>query len=115
MTEQLPSDGNATPSDNHTASKAGAVVGQAIGLFNEQAEPNKRIGNDKSTPLLSEGQVIDSLGFAFLIVTIEQLVLDELGIEIVLFDDSLMEMDFTSPDNPFSTIGALTSYLATKL
>ena len=65
--------------------------------------------------LLGDDGVIDSLGFAFLIVTIEQYALDDLDKEILIFDDEVMEMDFESDQNPFSTLGSLASFVAQKL
>jgi len=98
------------------SAEARRAVYEAVEAFNAQADPGKAIVPDDDTPLLNpEGQVIDSLGFAFLIVTIEQVVLDSMNREVVLFDDSLMDLDLGSPDNPFLSLGSLVSYLSKKL
>lgn len=92
------------------------AVYEAVEVFNAQADPEKAIVPDDATPLLDpSGQVIDSLGFAFLIVTIEQVILDSMNREVVLFDDSLMDLDLGSPDNPFLSLGSLIRYLSEKL
>ena len=48
-------------------------------------------------------------------MTIEQYALDDLGKEILIFDDEVMEMDFDSEANPFATVGSLTKFVNSKL
>lgn len=96
--------------------EARRAVYEAVEAYNAQADVGKAIIPDDNTLLLHpDGQVIDSLGFAFLIVTIEQVVLDSMNREVILFDDSLMELDLGSSDNPFLSLGSLISYLSEKL
>jgi len=94
---------------------AARIVSQAIADVNEQKTEGPPLVDHPETRLLGEEEVIDSLAFAFLIVTIEQYALDDLDQEIVLFDDEVMEMDFDSADNPFVTVGSLTEFVSRKL
>ena len=98
--------------DSETAS---LLVSRAIADVNGQQIDGPQLVDDPGYQLLGEAGVIDSLGFAFFIVTIEQHALDDLGKEIVLFDDEVMELDFDAPDNPFRTIGSLMQFVARKL
>ncbi len=98
-----------------TSEIAVKIVSQAIVAVNDQMAEGEPLVDDRATRLLGDDGVIDSLAFAFFIVTIEQFALDDHDQEIVLFDDEVMEMDFDSVDNPFVTIGALTDFVARKL
>jgi hypothetical protein len=91
------------------------IVSKAIADVNAQRREGPGIVDDPATRLLGDDGVIDSLGFAFLIVTIEQYALDDLGKEILVFDDEVMEMDFDSEANPFATVGSLTKFVNSKL
>lgn len=95
--------------------QAETIVSKAIADVNEQKSEGPPLVNHPESLLLSEDGVIDSLAFAFLIVTIEQYALDDLDKEIILFDDEVMEMDFDSVDNPFISIGTLIEFVEKKL
>jgi len=94
---------------------AARIVSKALVDVNDQMTEGVRLVDHPDTRLLGEDGVIDSLAFAFFIVTIEQYALDDFDKEIVLFDDEVMEMDFDSVDNPFVTIGTLAQFVAKKL
>ena len=98
-----------------TLETATRIVSKAIVDVNDQMTEGEPLVDHPETRLLGEDGVIDSLAFAFFIVTIEQYALDDLDKEIVLFDDEVMEMDFDSIDNPFVTIGSLTEFVNRKL
>ena len=71
------------------------------------AEPNNQIfGGDTG---------LDSLNFAFFVISIEQFIKDEVGQEIVLFDDYVFSLDPNDPNHPFATIASLTDYIVKKL
>jgi len=95
--------------------QAALIVSKAIVDVNDQKTEGPLLVDDPDTLLLGEDGVIDSLAFAFLIVTIEQYALDDLDREIILFDDEVMELDFESVDNPFLSIGTLVGFVARKL
>ena len=70
-------------------------------------EPNNQIfGGDTG---------MDSLNFAFFVISIEQFIKDEVGREIVLFDDYVFSLDPNDPNHPFATIASLTDYIVKKL
>jgi hypothetical protein len=94
---------------------AAGIVSKAIVDVNSQKTEGEPLVDHPDTRLLGDDGVIDSLAFAFLIVTIEQYALDDLDQEIILFDDEVMEMDFDSADNPFVTIGSLIGFVDRKL
>jgi hypothetical protein len=98
-----------------TTEAAVRIVSKAIRDVNEQMTEGTPLVDHPDTLLLGEDGVIDSLAFAFFIVTIEQYALDDLDREIVLFDDEVMEMDFDAADNPFMSIGSLTEFVSKKL
>ena len=91
------------------------LISKAIKDVNDLKGDGARIVDAPATKLLGDDGVIDSLAFAFLIVTIEQYALDDLDKEIVIFDDAVMEMDFDATDNPFATIGSLAQFVSKKL
>jgi len=98
-----------------TIQVAAQLISKALTDVNDQKDDGTRIIDDPSTRLLGDDGVIDSLAFAFLIVTIEQYALDDLDKEIIIFDDEVMEMDFDATNNPFSTIGSLILFVSSKL
>ena len=96
-------------------SEAVNLIAKAVKDLNDQKREGPQLVFNQMTKLLGDDGVIDSLGFAFLIVTIEQYALDDLDKEILIFDDEVMEMDFESSENPFSTLGSLTNFVSQKL
>lgn len=91
------------------------IVSKAIVDVNAQKTDDRLLVDHPDTRLLGEDGVIDSIAFAYLVVCIEQYVLDELDKEIVLFDDEVMQLDFDGIDNPFMSIGSLTAFVQRKL
>jgi hypothetical protein len=90
---------------------AADIVSRAIKEVNAQLTKGEPIEDARGTILMGDEGVIDSVNFAYLIVTIEQIVFDDLDVDLLLFDDEVMEME----ENPFSTIGSLTDHLSGKL
>jgi hypothetical protein len=109
---------NASPSTNDNdklSDPAASIVSKAINDVNAQKTEGQLLINHPDTLLLSEEGVIDSLAFAFLIITIEQYALDDFDKEIILFDDEVMQMDFDTIGNPFMTVGSLIKFVQSKL
>lgn len=100
---------------NPESQTAATLVSQAIADVNAQQTDGPLLVDSPDYQLLGAEGVIDSLGFAFFIVTIEQYAFDQLDREITLFDDEVMEMDFDAATNPFRTVGSLTQFVAGKL
>jgi hypothetical protein len=71
------------------------------------AEPNNQIFGGETG--------MDSLNFAFFVISIEQYIKDTEKKEITLFDDYVFSLDPNDPNHPFATISSLTNYIIQKL
>jgi hypothetical protein len=71
------------------------------------AEPNNQIFGGATG--------MDSLNFAFFVISIEQYIKDTEKKEITLFDDYVFSLDPNDPNHPFATISSLTDYIIQKL
>ena len=71
------------------------------------AEPNNQIFGGATG--------MDSLNFAFFVISIEQYIKDTEKKEIILFDDYVFSLDPNDPNHPFATISSLTDYIIQKL
>jgi hypothetical protein len=98
-----------------TMEMAQSCVTNAIRDVNEQHAGEVHIPDDPATELLGPASPLDSVTFAYFIVTIEQYALDDYDQEIVLFDEEVMELDFEALDNPFYTVGSLIAFVAGRL
>lgn len=99
----------------HSGDAATQIISKAIADVNAQRTSGPPLVDSPDTRLLGEEGVIDSLSFAFLVVTIEQHALDDIGKEIILFDDEVMTIAVDDASNPFATIGSLTQYVQKKI
>lgn len=86
-------------------------VAKAIDQVNEDNPEGARIASSPETPLVDNQNGIDSLALVNLVAAIEQVVFDETGKSIVVADESV----FSSPSNPFRTVGSLAAHLETML
>jgi hypothetical protein len=71
------------------------------------AEPNNQIFGGATG--------MDSLNFAFFVISIEQYIKDTEKKEVTLFDDYVFSLDPNDPSHPFATISSLTDYIIQKL
>ena len=94
---------------------ARTCVVRAFEEVNATRDAGEHIDTAPGTDLLGPQAPIDSVTFAFLIVTIEQFAMDDYDKDIVLFDEEAMGWDYESLDNPFYTVGSLTEYTARKM
>jgi acyl carrier protein len=62
---------------------------------------------DESTRLIGKKGILDSLGLVTLIVSIEQKLLDEHGIEVTIADERALSME----KSPFLTVSSLSDYI----
>ena len=99
---------------NREAAARSCVV-RAIEEINATRDPGEQVSPALDTDLLGAQAPLDSVTFAFLIVTIEQFAMDDYGADIVLFDEDAMGLDYESLDNPFYTVGSLAEYTAHKM
>lgn len=95
---------------------AADAVFKAVRDVNEQREEGRdALQESENQPLLAAEGVIDSLAFAFLVVTVEQYLYDDLDQEVLLFDDEVMDLDVSDPAHPFATLGSLINHVSAKL
>lgn len=94
---------------------ARSCVVRAIEEVNVTRDPDQHVGTALDTDLLGAQSPLDSVTFAFLIVTIEQFAMDDYDADIVLFDEEAMGWDYESLDNPFYTVGSLAEFTARKM
>jgi hypothetical protein len=95
--------------------EAQSCVYRALEEINATGDQLSLIEIASETELLGPRATLDSVGFAFLIITIEQFALDDFGHDVVLFDENAMAWDYESLVNPFYTVGSLTKYLREKM
>jgi acyl carrier protein len=83
------------------------VIDQAEEL-NEQLDSRIPVELGAEAPLFGgDSGILDSISLVTLIVSVEQSIEDETGIAVILADEKAM----SQKNNPFTTIGALTSYI----
>jgi D-alanine--poly(phosphoribitol) ligase subunit 2 len=90
--------------------KVSRVVFEVIDEINKQLKDGKTLKQSEETVLFGKGGVLDSLGLVNLIVTAEQRVTKEFGVNVTLVDEKAM----SEKVSPFKTIGTLSEYI-TKL
>ncbi len=66
---------------------------------------------NEDTPIFGEGSSLDSLGLVTLLVSIEQKIEDEMGVNITIADEKAMSLK----NSPFRTIGTLKQFLSDRL
>ena len=71
--------------------------------------------NSIDAPIFGGSNGLDSLNFAFFVVSIEQYVKDTTGIEITLFDDYVFGLDPQDPNHPFANIKNLKNFVDKKI
>lgn len=84
---------------------------RAIEEMNEELPPDRQLVKSTDTPLYGAKGALDSLGLVRLIVTMEQLVEEQLGCTITLASDKA----FSQTRSPFSTVGALVEYTLSQV
>ncbi len=89
-----------------------ALVYASIETVNELTEDeHDKLELSEDTRLFGSESKLDSLGLVNLIIDIEQRFTDELGVEVLLTDDTVMS-DFSSV---FGNIGTLVDYISLLL
>jgi len=79
----------------------------AIDAINESKEQEDRLKKTEQTILFGRDGKLDSLGLVNLIVSVEQAVSDETGLDITLADERAMSQE----SSPFKTVGTLCGYI----
>jgi len=84
-----------------------ALIYQAIDELNEDLPASDRLARERSTPLLGEGGVLDSIQLVNLVVATEELVEESYDRVVALADDRA----FSQARSPFLTIGSFADYI----
>ncbi|MEI8349021.1 MAG: acyl carrier protein [Candidatus Omnitrophota bacterium] len=91
--------------------KVTAIVFAAVEIINQQLSKDEQIDKAMNTPLFYSSGGLDSLGIINLIMTIEQKIQEDLGVNITLANEKAL----SSQDSPFRTIGNLIDYISLLL
>ncbi len=87
--------------------KITAIVVKSIEELNETLDNKVDTNFVENTALYGENGVLDSIALVSLIISVEEKVQDELGVNIILANDQAM----SQRNSPFLTIGSLSSYV----
>jgi acyl carrier protein len=88
------------------AKVSGAVL-RALQAYNEQVPPQEQLPLGRDTVLLGQGSRLDSLGLINLLSTLEQILGEELGREVVIVSEEALGRGSLA----ISTVGALIDYV----
>ena len=83
------------------------IIESAIDEVNEDCEDGNLIAKDSSTTLLGSESSVDSLSLVRLLVTIERLIEEQTGKNIVIVDESAFEAE----QSPFANVGTLIRHI----
>ena len=86
------------------------IIDIIISAMIEASESSENEVNE-NTPIFGEGSSLDSLGLVTLLVSIEQKIEDEMGVNITIADEKAMSLK----NSPFRTIGTLKQFLLDRL
>jgi acyl carrier protein len=87
------------------------LVYEAVARTNEELEPELAIEARPDELLIGPGTKLDSLGFVSLILEIEELVHERLGITLELVNDRALSQE----RSPFRTLGTLVAYVEASI
>ena len=94
----------------HTQDKIRQMVFAVFDELNEQLPANRKLVKAGTTALAGPNGLLDSLGLVNFIVALEQKIEADFETSVSLIDDDLL-----SQENHFSSVDALTGYLASIL
>lgn len=87
------------------------LIYSSIDEINLQNGPDRQLSKTESTVIFGRDSILDSLGLVNLIVSLEELVNDELNVEITLADERAMSQE----SSPFRTVSTLAEYIINLL
>jgi D-alanine--poly(phosphoribitol) ligase subunit 2 len=87
------------------------IVINSVESLNQLLDKKVPIELGESTPLYGSSGVLDSLALVNLIVSVEEDIEDEFGVEIILANEKAM----SQRRSPFSTVGSLAEYIETLI
>lgn len=94
---------------------AESAIKHAIEQVNAIDSHEPKFHGSPESQIFGGANGLDSLNFAFFVITIEQFLRENGGYEIVLFDDYIFNLDTADPNHPFATISSLINYIESKL
>lgn len=87
------------------------IIYRSIDEVNQLQPPNKRVLKSMESVLLGEKSALDSLGFINFVVTLEQKIQEEFGVQISLTEDE----EFTRINSSYRTVDTFAQFLQFKL
>ncbi len=87
------------------------AIFRAVDDSNKLAPPGAQLTKESSTILLGEGGVLDSLGLISLIVAVEEVLKNDLGLQAIVLDEEAL----ADPDGPYRTIDALANWILVRI
>jgi D-alanine--poly(phosphoribitol) ligase subunit 2 len=87
------------------------MVYEAVARTNEDLEPGLRIEARPDEMLMGSGAKLDSLGFVSLILEIEALAQERLGVTLELVNDRALSQE----RSPFRTLESLVAYVEASI
>ena len=90
-------------------------ISYAVEQINSVDSAEPRYVAEPSNQIFGGATGMDSLNFAFFVISIEQFIKDTTKKEITLFDDYVFSLDPNDLNHPFATIASLTDYIIKKL
>ena len=88
-----------------------SMVYEAVARTNEDLEPELRIEARPDEMLMGPGAKLDSLGFVSLILEIEALARERLGVTLELVNDRALSQE----RSPFRTLESLVAYVEASI
>ncbi len=87
------------------------TIFRAIDELNMLLPSHMQLTKQSSTILLGEGGVLDSLGLINLIVSVEDKMQSELGVQVIILDEDSL----ANPKGPYQTIDGLASWILSRI
>lgn len=87
------------------------VIYRAIDEVNRQMPIDVKVIKDPFTKLVGEDGILDSLGVITLLVSIEEGLQSELGVQLALLDEDAL----ANPTGPYRSIDSLVNWISAKI
>ena len=84
------------------------VVLRAIGNANMSRAADQQLEVSPAAKIFGDGSPLDSLGLVALLIDVEEILRDDLGLDVTLSDERAV----SQRHSPFRTVGTLTAYIA---
>ena len=84
------------------------AVLRAIGNANMSRAADQQLDVSPTATIFGAGSPLDSLGLVGLLIDVEEILRDDLGLDVTLSDERAV----SQRNSPFRTVGTLTAYIA---